>query len=202
MRHGNFTSSNIYKLMSDGSRDMTPEEIAEHRKLNPKSKAKKIKDGLGVAALTYIKQKKREIDLGRNLQKEGGGRPTSWGNLVEKRVHELLPWEYNLQSDVRYVHEELERWTGSPDMLTDDKVCDIKCPFSLDVYCDKADIMVKNDLEALKSDFPDNYWQLVSNAILTERNQAELIIYCPYMKELIQIHEMVQNYEGNKNEVA
>ena len=202
MRVGNFTSSSIWMLMTNGSREMTEAEIIEHRKKNPKSKAKTINDGLGKPAQTYIKHKNRELLLGRNLQKERSSRPTSWGNLIERRVYELLPLDYTLQSDVRYTHSEFERWTGAPDMLTDLKVCDIKCPFSLDVYCDKADIMMANDVEALKKEFPENYWQLVSNAILTEKNIGELIIYCPYIKELIEIKEDLVNYEGDQNDVA
>lgn len=180
MRVGNFTSSSIHLLMT-----------------NDRTKA-----ALGKPALTYIKQKSREIKLGRNLQKERSSRPTSWGKLVERRVYELLPLDYTLQSDLRYVHEQIERWTGAPDMLTTTKVCDIKCPFSLDVYCDKADIMIANDVEALKKEFPENYWQLVSNGILTGKNIAELIIYCPYVKELLEIKEDLVNYEGDANEVA
>ena len=180
MRYGNFTSSSIHLLMSNG----------------------RAKGELGKPALTYIKHKSREIKLGRNLQKERSSRPTSYGNLVERRVYELLPLEYTLQSDLRYTHEELKQWTGAPDMITDLKVCDIKCPFSLDVYCDKADIMISNDVEALKKEFPENYWQLVSNGILTGKNIAELIIYCPYIKELIEIKEDLVNYEGDANDVA
>jgi len=180
MRCGNFTSSSIYLLMSEG----------------------KTKGTFGKPALTYIEDKAYEIKLGRNLQKERSARPTSFGLLVEPRVHYLLDTTYILQSDLRYTHEELERWTGAPDMLTETKVCDIKVPFSLKVFCRKADIMISNDVEALKKEFPENYWQLVSNGILTGKNIAELIIYCPYLKELIEIKEDLINYEGNANDVA
>ena len=180
MRYGNFTSSSIWMLMTNG----------------------RAKGEIGKPAQTYIKHKNREILLGRNLQKERTARPTSWGNLVEPRVHYLLDTSYILQSDLRYTHEELTRWTGAPDMLTDTKVCDIKCPYSIDVFCDKADIIIANDLEALKKDFPENYWQLVSNGILTGKNIAELIIYCPYLKELVDIKTELANYEGDQNDVA
>lgn len=180
MRVGNFTSSRIYFLMTNG----------------------KNKGELGKPALTYIEDKNYELKLGRNLQKERSARPTSWGKLVEPRVHFILDTSYILQSDVRYTHSELSRWTGAPDMLTETKVCDIKAPFSLKVYCRKADIMMANDVEALKKEFPDNYWQLVSNGILTDRKVAELIIYCPYVRELIDIKESLNDYDGNPNDVA
>jgi hypothetical protein len=87
-------------------------------------------------------------------------------------------------------------------MITDNKVCDIKCPFSLGVYCDKADLMIANDVEGLKKKFPENYWQLVSNSILTGKPIAELIIYCPYLEELAQILTEVKDYDGDQNEIA
>lgn len=180
MRIGNFTSSSIHLLMKNS----------------------KIKTYFGVAALTYIKGKQRELLLGRSLQKERSARPTSWGKLVESRVYNLLGTEYILQSDQRDIHPLYPRWTGAADMTTENKVCDIKCPFSIDVFCDKADIMIANDVEALKKEFPENYWQLVSNSILTNKPIAELIIYCPYLKELIEIKEDLGNYEGNMNDVA
>lgn len=208
MRYGNFTSSNIWKLVSIGSRKMTDVELIEYKKENPKSMAKTTTDInlFSEAGNTYIRQKKREIMLGRNLQKERAARPTSWGKLIETRVFNLLETEYILCSDERDVHPEYERWTGAKDLLTESKVCDVKCPFSLDVYCDKADIMIENDVEKLKSNFPENYWQLVSNSILTGKPIAELIIYCPYLKELVDIkHELHSgelDYPGNLNDIA
>jgi hypothetical protein len=180
MRTGAFTSSSIYLLMTNN----------------------KAKDGFGVPAITYIKGKQRELLLGRNLQKERSSRPTSYGKLVESRVFNLLGTEYTLRSDERDIHPEIERWTGAADMVTTDKVCDIKCPFSLNVYCDKADIMIANDIEGLKKKFPENYWQLVSNSILTGKPIAELIIYCPYLEELAQILTEVKDYDGDQNEIA
>jgi hypothetical protein len=180
MRTGAFTSSSIYLLMTNN----------------------KTKDGFGVPAITYIKGKQRELLLGRNLQKERSSRPTSYGKLVESRVFNLLGTEYTLRSDERDIHPEIERWTGAADMVTTDKVCDIKCPFSLNVYCDKADIMIANDVEALKKEFPENYWQLVSNSILTGKPIAELIIYCPYIRELNEIKETQHEYDGNLNDIA
>jgi hypothetical protein len=188
-RYGNFTSSNIYKLMSNG----------------------KKAGELGKPALTYIEEKRWEIKLGRNMQKEQGGRPTSWGTYIEARVYEMLSTDYILQSDVRYSHKTIEHWTGAPDMvrILTPVVCDIKAPYSLKVFCRKADIILKNDLEAFKDEFPENYWQLVSNAILIESvtgkpiNTAELIIYLPYLKELIEIKEDIQHLdEVDKNKVA
>ena len=180
MRVGNYSSSAIFKLMTNNQ----------------------AKNGFGVPALTYINEKRLEIRLGRSLQKERSSRPTSWGKFIEKRVYNYLDLSYKLQSSTYYTHESIPNWVGSPDMITDNKVCDIKCPFSLGVYCEKADIMIANDIEGLKKKFPENYWQLVSNSILTGKPIAELIIYCPYLEELAQILTEVKDYDGDQNEIA
>jgi len=180
-RYGNFSSSQIYKLMTLST----------------------DKKSFGKPALGYIKQKQRELKLGRGTQKDSKSRPTSWGKFVELFVFNLLPMDYTHQSDRYYFHEELSNWVGAPDMLTKDKVCDIKCPYSLDSFCDMADLIIANDLEGFKKLHPDYYWQLVSNAILTAKNKAELIIYCPYRDELTEILLSVgEADEMMKNEIA
>jgi hypothetical protein len=66
--------------------------------------------------------------------------------------------------------------------------------------------MMSGDVEGLKREFPENYWQLVSNSILTGKQFAELIIYCPYLTELIEIKTDLETgeltYDGNINDVA
>ncbi len=146
MRTANFSSSQIYKLMASG----------------------KAKGSIGAPFYTYVKEKIYEKRLGRPIQKEQGGKAPSWGTFVESRVFELLPLDYTYQSEKRYTHPELA-WSGAPDMLTTDKVVDIKCPYSILEYCKKADIMILSDVEALKSEYPENYYQLVSNSILTDK---------------------------------
>jgi len=46
-RIGRFTSSNIWKLTTVGTRKMTESELKEHNKQNPKSMKKNIDDGFG-----------------------------------------------------------------------------------------------------------------------------------------------------------
>ena len=177
MRNGLFTSSSIHLLTSKGT----------------------AKDSFGKPALTYIAEKRMEIRLGRSLNSDKSSRPTSWGNLVEQRVFDLLPMDYKYQSDERYKHETLP-FSGAPDMITDTKVCDIKCPFTLKSFCEQVDTF--KDWEDWKALKPEYYWQLVSNAILTEKNIGEIIIYCPYKSELLEIREMCANYLGDQNKIA
>lgn len=200
-RHGTFSSSNGWKLMTMGTRDMTEQEILEYRKLNPKSKRKTIQDGWGAPALKYIKQVQYEIDLGRAINREADARPTSWGSLAEKRVFDLLDTEYQLVSKIRLIHPTIKTMTGAPDLLKSNTVGDVKCPVSLELFIDK--IKALKDIEGkYKEDFPDDYWQLVQNSILTDSEYAEAINYVPYLEEIPEIKEMVSNYDGNPNTVA
>jgi len=78
LRIGNFTSSNIYKLLA-------------------KDRSGK---GFGKPALTYIEEKNMERILGRSLATESDARPLQWGKLCERFVFESLSTAYTLCSDV------------------------------------------------------------------------------------------------------
>lgn len=163
-RYGNFSSSEIWKLMTNG----------------------RAKDTLGAPALTYIKDKAIEKKLGRSIGEFAFSKSTSWGTMVEQRVFELLGIEYSIVSKERLAHPTIENWVGAPDIVTNEIVGDIKCLW-LRSFTAIYDI---NEAEVLKSEYPEYYWQLVSNAILTNKNDAELIIYCPYQSELQSIREL------------
>ena len=138
LRAGRFTSSKIAALMSNGSRDMTEDELKAYKLLNPKSKKTKIEDGFGKPALTYIKEKLFETKLGRRLDNETNSRPTSWGNLVEDIAFEQLSTGYNKVSQETIQHPTIENWSGSPDLIKYDEgltVGDIKCPMTLKSFC-------------------------------------------------------------------
>jgi hypothetical protein len=52
------------------------------------------------------------------------------------------------------------------------------------------------DIETLKYERPEYYWQLVSNSILLEKQFAELIVYCPYEDDLGIIKHHAQNVDA------
>lgn len=178
MRYGNFTSSCISALMSNDRSGKEP----------------------GKPFFTYVAEKQMEIRLGRDLQGDTGGRECTWGLLVERRAFELLSTDYKPVSKDTVLHPKIKHWAGTPDLLTDSSVADIKCPFTLKSFCQMVD--TEGDYHKLKYVKPEYTWQLVSNAILTGKNEAELIVYVPYASELEEIREMVSNYEGDQNKVA
>jgi len=177
-RYGNFSSSEIFKLIKTG----------------------KGSNEFSAPGLTYIEEKKYELRLGKSLTKEHSARPTTWGTFVESFVFEKLDMSYKLESLERLRHKTIDHWTGAPDVNTDKLVGDIKCPYSLKSFCQAVDSMV--DLETFKAAKPEYYWQLVSNAILTGKDEAESIVYCPYQEELLKIREATEQFDGDQNKVA
>jgi len=187
-RIGNFTSSNIYKLMSNGKKEGT----------------------MGAPALTYIQEKRFEMQLGRSINNDNDARSTAWGNLLESRAFDLLGMEYTLASQETIPHPTIQHWTGSPDGWKEKDghkyVIDIKCPATLNSFCQMVQplydgltgTMLINELRASHKDMEKYYWQLVSNAILTNSDKAELIVYMPHLSELDTIRELATNWDGER----
>jgi hypothetical protein len=177
MRTGNFTSSEIWKLTT-------------------KDRSGK---GFGKPALTYIDEKADEAIVGRSLSQNNGSRETAWGTFVETIAFTKLPFNYRLISKDRYKHSSIDNWSGMPDIIYQDCVGDIKCPFTIKSYMNLYKI---NSIKSFKERADEYYWQLVSNSVLTNSTFAELIIYCPYKSELDEIREAAENFDGDQNQVA
>lgn len=180
-RIGRFTSSGIGALMTYG----------------------KDKVSLGKPALTYIAEKNMERRLGRSISVDTTSRPTSWGKVCELRVFELLGIEYRLAHKTTIEHPDYpEFWGGSPDLIKEDTVCEIKCPASLKSFCQFMDCKDIQEIREQHPDGEDYYWQTISNAILTGKDKAEFIVYAPYEHELQDIKDWVNNYDGNQQPFA
>lgn len=202
-RVGNFTSSKIVALKSTGSREMTDDELAAHKKAFPKSRKKNIESWPGKAALTYIEEKKMERRLGRSLTSEINARATSWGSLVENRVFDLLGIEYKLTSKETIVHPDYSFWAGSPDADKYNTSPDFKCPLTLKSFCQLVDPLYRgltgmDAMNAVREEHEDGetyYQQIVSNACIKKNGFGELIIYVPYLSELNAIRTMARHHE-------
>lgn len=180
-RVGTFSSSQGYKLVKSGRTN-----------------------AFSAQGITYINSICNQLILGRSTETESSSRPTSWGNLCEAFAFEFtLPISYQLVSSKRLVHPEITMWTGAPDLIIENSVVgDVKCPYSLDVLCNK--IRSFSSLEGYKEDFPEDYWQHVSNSILLEKNgygeieEAEAVIFCPYKSQLDDIKKFADNLDDYK----
>lgn len=171
-RAANFTSSAIWKLMTNDRKET----------------------GIGSPGLTYIKEKKMEAKLGRQLQKETSSRSISWGTFVQHRVtNTLLDTSCKPTKDERREHRIVSNWTGAEDYIRHgaglgEKIAgEVKC-FELKKFCQTHDAATIG-AEALKVECPEIWWQLVSNAILNGTEKAELCLYVPYKKELSAIKD-------------
>jgi hypothetical protein len=183
-RIGNFTSSEIVKLMSSS----------------------KAAGSIGAPFYTYIEECNMERRLGRSISNEVDARATSWGKLCEPRVFKALPITYTSGFDVTLSHPDIDFWKGTPDVRTPEIVGDIKCPHTpksfcqlLDPYYDKDGRLVHEGMtiEAARENHKDGdkfFWQIVSNAILTGVKKGQLIVYMPYLDELEDIRKLA---DGN-----
>jgi hypothetical protein len=176
-RIGNFTSSNICKLLSKG----------------------KAAGSMGKPALTYIEERNMERILGRSITTESDARNLQWGKMCESLVFEQLSMSYTLCSQETLQHPTIPYWTGSPDGVSADAVIDIKCPMTLKSYFlltqgeniySMIDGFSKQGASfGEHSDGDKYYWQLISNAILTGKKYAELIVFMPYLSQLQGIRD-------------
>jgi hypothetical protein len=176
MRYGKFTSSEIWKLMTNG----------------------RAAGSIGAQGQTYIESRKYERKLNRRISNSASGRAAEWGTAVEGYAFDQLGPEYRIQSNHSefIVNPAMPYHGGTPDCIrfegsTPVAVCDIKCPYTLLAFCQLSEV---TDGELLKLDFPEYYWQLVSNAILTGLDVAELIVFCPVEAEIEKVKEHVASY--------
>ena len=178
-RNGNFSSSSIYKLCSKGRGALTVENV-------------------GASFITYVKEKKRETKLKRSISNSVNTRPIIWGKICELYIFaKKLDTSFSDMNNVgRLTHVNHPRWTGVPDTFRRKQlvVGDIKSPSSLIKFCDLVE-HIEMGLSAFKASHADYYWQLVSNAILTGVDKAELLFYIPYLSELKEIKEFVTNIQ-------
>lgn len=147
---------------------------------------------LGKPFYTYCNKKAYEKIANRPLDNVSIANATEWGKLCEIEAFALLPIDYAFQAENRYTHP-LYRWSGCPDYTTDDTVGDIKCPFTL--VSAFAMHMCKTQ-EDLKKQYPQYYWQLVSNSILCDKKYAELAIFAPKSSRFKSINARASNNDS------
>lgn len=133
--------------------------------------------------------------LGRSLTTETNSRPTTWGKCLEPFAFQKLGFDYELVSDVTIQHPDIPYWCGSPDLIGENLVGDIKCPMTLKSFCQLVDPIYSGlsgdeAIQIIREKHPDGekyYQQLVSNSILTNSTYAELIVYVPFRSDLDEI---------------
>lgn len=197
-RIGAFTSSEIYKLIPLGSVPMSAEELRKHKLANPSSRKKNKDAGFDKKGLTYIEEKKLETRLGRSISTDVYTQSMQWGKTLEKYVFSLINMSYVLTADETDPHPTIKGWAGSKDLIVPGKkVSDIKC-YQPKKFAQYTEALMKEDVEYLKENFPQEYWQLVSNAIINKVPNAEAITFCPFESELKDLREFVANLDTDE----
>lgn len=158
---------------------------------------------------TYMEEKKLEIQLGRSLDTDATSRDINWGFLMEAWVGQTKGTDY-----VEHGHKSLSHpnpkllWGGSPDMTCPRKklVAEIKGyqPKNFAAYTN-ALLNAKNDRNPnvyernkdLRENFPKEYWQGISNSILTGFTTIELITAMPQFSDLPAIVEIAMNWQDD-----
>lgn len=193
-RIGFFTSSEISKIVGFESRPMTDLELKKHKEQNPGSRKKNIEiDGFAKPGKTYIQEVFLERSMNRTIDTVVKTQAMKWGNLMEVVLFNLIGLGYSMTHKQTIKHFKYSKfWSGTPDLISKGKkIGEIKCfqpkNFALLSLC-----LLKKDVEVFKNEFPKEYWQCVSNAILCELNVAEIIAFMPYKWQLKKIIDQIE----------
>lgn len=172
LRHGNFTSSKIYRLCGS------------------------IKNGEPSASFySYVEEKMFERKLKRSLENGAYSQSMAWGKFLEKRVNDNLGLEYELISKTTFLNPKISCHSGSPDFIVKGiKVAELKC-YQMLKFARYATALSTRDTEYIKTEFPDEYWQIISNAMIQGVFKGEAILYAPYESEMEEIRELAQDPE-------
>jgi hypothetical protein len=179
IRLGRFTSSEIYKIMECGKRDMTPEELAARPKKGPGSKTTKVPDPskMSQTGFSYIRKKVWETLAGRPLPGPYAF-PLVYGKETEPIAVEYFEEKYAIKTEPTGFQVFSDHAGGSPDRLigTDDGL-EIKCPSS----DEQIDYLMLTDHYDLKRCYPAYYWQCVSLMLFTNRHTWNFCTFDPRM---------------------
>ena len=189
-RAGKPTSSQIYRLLSDGTRDMTKEELAARPKKGKGSKTTKIFDAsvLGKAAMTYIDELVASYVTGQS--NDGGSYATAWGEDHEEEGKAYFSEKTGLHLvEVNFV-PFLTISGGSPDadIPDDDAILELKCPYNSANQIAYIETLHPDTVRDL---FFDHFCQVQANMLWLKRSKAYLATYDPRMPEELKMKVIV-----------
>ena len=157
--------------------------------------AASLKSGKPSSAFyTYVDEVFYETQMKRSCNVEVKTVPMKWGNLMECVLFSILGLDYKMTHQQTITHPIYSKnWSGTPDLIKEGfKIGEIKS-FQPKNFAALSLCIAKKDIDLFKSEFPKEYWQCVSNAILCDLPNAEIISYMPYFDELKEIIEKVED---------
>lgn len=182
MRVGRFTSSEWSKIMECGFRPMTPEELAARPKSGKGSKTTRVPDPttMGEKGVSYVLQKVAETLTGKP-KPQSFAYPIVYGRETEPEAVEHVEKVLGVECKPTGFHVYTDHAGGSPDRLIgDDDLLEIKCPF----YSEhQISYLMLTDRFDLKREYPQYYWQVVTQLLFTGRKRAHFCTFDPRMKD-------------------
>jgi hypothetical protein len=143
---------------------------------------------------TYVNEVYLETQMKRPCNLQVKTIPMKWGNLMECVLFNILGLDYKMTHQQSIKHPIYsDNWSGTPDLIKEGfKIGEIKS-FQPKNFAELSLCIAKKDIDLFKTEFPKEYWQCVSNAVLCELANAEIISYMPYFDELEEIIEKVED---------
>jgi len=181
IRVGRFTSSEMYRLMGHGWRDMTPTELAARPKKGKGSATKRLPDFtvLSKEADTYIDEKVAEVLTGQP-KKQSYAYPLVYGKEQEPEAVELFQEKTGLECEVVGFQTFTDHAGGSPDRLVGaSDGLEIKSPWQSTNQLDYLRLVHVNDI---RDNYPQFYWQCVSLLLFTGRDRWHFCTFDPRFK--------------------
>jgi hypothetical protein len=177
VRAGRFTSSEMWKLMESGTREMNAAELAARPKTGKGSKSKFIEDPscLSKTTQTYIRTKVAETLTGHAAEQVNSA-PTRWGEDFEPIAAEYFAEKIGVEYEILAFVPYGENAGGSPDRKIKGKneLLEIKCPFN---SANQVDYLMLTDQWDLKREYPEHYWQCMSNLMFTGADLCHFVTY-------------------------
>ncbi len=177
VRAGRFTSSKMHLLMSSGTRPMTDAELKARPKTGKGSSTKFIEDPtiLSKATTTYIRTKVAETLTGQTAEEVKSG-PTMWGDDFEPIAAEYFREKTGKEFDIISFVPFGDHAGGSPDRLIKGtkEILEIKCPYN---SANQIDYLMLTDQYDLKREYPEHYWQCMSNILFLDAPCCHFVTY-------------------------
>lgn len=187
-RLGNFTGSQIVKLMGSG------------RKKDDVFSATAISYIYSTASERMLSDKVVEDDEMFSLyldQISHTNRAMQWGIDNEDEARRLYEKKTGFKvTELSSVeHGEIEHYAASPDgVVESEDICvEIKCPKPETFVKYQANI---HDGESLKTEMPDYFWQVQAEMDCTGTKATDFIVYCPFMSNPLHVARIERDDEA------
>lgn len=181
IRAGRFTASEMHRLIKSGTRPMTPAEL----KLLPKGSKKKMTEDpkcLSPDTKTYIEEKVAETLTGIAKNKVFSYATQHGEDMEPIAADEFAKFRGGLEYEILSFVPYGDHAGGSPDRKIKGKneIVEIKCPYN---SANQVKYLMLTDQYDLKNDFPEYYWQCMSNILFTKADVCHFVTFDHRMKE-------------------